>query len=386
MEKISKWLLVISFLVLVISVCILFGSKNETKVTAGWGDSDGGRPSYTLEEINKGVLADKIVFNSISNSVIGDEKNFVGARENTGTNADKSNIWQGEEITVEDGKEYFVRLYVHNNNPNGETATAENVRVAFDVPTETGKDIPVSGSICSDNASPNKYYDGVVFHAEQDFHLEYIEGSAIIENNGFASVENGGSKSLGDEIVTKAASEHGVLIGYNELDGKIPGCYKYASYVAIRVKVVFDADYMVECKARLEGEKEWRYNVEAKVGDRIEYQVQYKNTNDKGKTHKNVFIRDILPESIRYIEGSTVIYNVDHEQGMTVNIDEDDVTTTGINIGSYTTGSDAYIRFTAEVVDEGLEPGSNALVNWAKCTVDDTTLSDYAVVMVNKEE
>ena len=42
------------------------------------------------------------------------------------------------------------------------------------------------------------------------FHLEYIYGSALIENRGYASKENGGAKPLSDEIVTKAASNHGV--------------------------------------------------------------------------------------------------------------------------------------------------------------------------------
>ena len=40
-------------------------------IIAGWGDSSGGRPSYTEAQINDGVLGDKIVFNSINNSVIG---------------------------------------------------------------------------------------------------------------------------------------------------------------------------------------------------------------------------------------------------------------------------------------------------------------------------
>lgn len=363
-------------------VVIVVYTKISNISTVGWGDSDGGRPSYTLEEINRNVLGDRIVFNSISDGVIGNEKNFVGARENTGINADVKNIWQENEITVENGKEYLVRLYVHNNNLGGENAAAENVRVFFSIPQDTAKTIPVYGFITSDNASPSEYWDGVLFTSNHDFRLEYVYGSAIIENNGFALGENGNAQSLSDNIVT---SEGGVLIGYDALDGRIPGCYQYACYVCIRVKAVFEPDYMIECKARLEGGKEWSYNVQAKVGDRIEYQIQYKNINSQGKTQNNVFVRDILPESLRYIEGSTVLYNADHEAGMILDTESDDLTTDGINIGNYGIDANAYIRFTVEVIDESLEPGSNALVNWAKGTVDDTALSDYAVVMVNKE-
>ena len=381
MRKIINWLFLASLLVLIILVGILFWSKSNARATAGWGDSNGGRPSYTLNEIDQGALGDKIVFNSISDSVIGDEKNFVAARENTGVNASTANVWHGNEIMVEDGKEYFVRLYVHNNNPNGENALAENVRVAFDIPTETSKDIPVNGFIYSDNADPSEYWDGVVFHAEQDFHLEYVYGSAIIENNGYAAESNGGSKSLGDEIVTKAASEHGVLIGYNELDGKIPGCYEYASYVAIRVKVVYDADYTIECKARLEGEKEWAYNVDANIGDKVEFQIQYANNSEK--THKNVMIGTILPDNLSYLSGSTILYNAHHRDGAVV--ESDAVPDTGINIGDYMQGTNAFVRFTAVVTDKNLKPGINTLVNWADGTVDDTILRDYVTIAVDKK-
>ena len=54
------------------------------------------------------------------------------------------------------------------------------------------------------------------------------------------------------------------------------------------------------------------------------------------------------------------------------------------NIGNYTPNSNAYVRYTAEVVDENLACGSNTLVNWVKAGVGETTLQDYAAVVVNK--
>ena len=58
---------------------VMAGTLAPVMVTA-WGDSDNGRPSYTLDQINHGDLGDTITFNSISNGKIGDEKNFVGAK------------------------------------------------------------------------------------------------------------------------------------------------------------------------------------------------------------------------------------------------------------------------------------------------------------------
>ena len=71
------------------------------------------------------------MLNSISDSVIGDEKNFVGAREDTGVNAGASNVWDGNEISVTPGKTYLIRLYVHNNNPNGEYFLLNSLRTTF---------------------------------------------------------------------------------------------------------------------------------------------------------------------------------------------------------------------------------------------------------------
>ncbi len=353
-------------------------------LVSAWGDNSGGRKSYTIDEIESGVLGNRIVFNSISNSTIGDEKNFVGARENTGINAGKDNVWNGNDITVENGKEYLVRLYVHNNNPNGYDAVSQNTRVAFNLPTYSAKQIQVNGFIFSDNATPSEYWDYVNFNSDQPFHLEYVKGSAIIENRGYASQANGGAKPLGDEIVTKAQSEHGVRIGFDQAgDGKIPGCYTYASYVSIRVKAVYETEFTVSQKVRLEGDTEWHDSVEVKVGDKVEYQIQYRNTSEGNATHRDVMIRDVLPNNVRYVEGSTKLYNSTYPQGAAVN--QDTVATTGINIGHYSKGANAFVRFTGEVVDKNLQAGSNTLVNWARATVGEKMIQTSATVHLTKE-
>lgn len=349
-------------------------------LVSAWGDNGGGRPSYTIDQINHGVLGNKIVFNSISDSVIGDEKNFVGARENTGINAGPKNVWNGNDITVEDGKEYLVRIYAHNNNPNGTNAISRNTRVAFNIPTYSAKQIKVNGFITSDNAAISEYWDYVNFNSDRAFHLEYVYGSALLENNGIGA--NGGVK-LGDEIVTKAGSENGVQIGYDKLDGNVPGCYTYDNFVTIRVKAVFDYQYTITQTMRHDGagSDAWSYNVNAKTGDIIEIQGLYKNTSD---TQQNsVMIKSILPENFEYIPGTTVVYNANHPQGLL--IDQDTIVTTGINIGHYLPNANAFIRFKVKVVDRSQQPGSNTLVNWLQAGVGQKTIQDYATVMTYKD-
>lgn len=212
----------------------------------GWGDNSGGRPSYTLEQVRGGILGDQIVFNSITDSVIGDERYFTGVREDVGVHAGKKNKWMCNYIPVEDGKVYIIRCYIHNNNPNGPYATAKNVKVAIHIPSITAREIPVKGCIESSNASPSQYWSTVVFASRTStpFRLCYIEGSAWLENNGIAGRHSELCRKFSDTIVTEAANG-GALVFYNTLDGSIPGCYKYACYVTIRVRVVFDV-YTVE--------------------------------------------------------------------------------------------------------------------------------------------
>ena len=190
----------------------------------GWADSINGRREYTIEDINNGVLGDIITFNSISNSVIGHEFNFVGARK-----LSEKGVWNANVKDVEDGEVYVIRLYVHNNSPKGYDAIAKDVKTTFYIPQTASKEQTIFGYIDSSNAVPNQYRDSVTLKSDKYFYLEYINGSALLENN---SIGKNGGLTLSDDI-TKA----GILIGFNALDGLIPGCYEYSCYITIEVKV-----------------------------------------------------------------------------------------------------------------------------------------------------
>lgn len=348
-----------------------------TTTALAWGDNGGGRESYTLDQINSGILGDKIVFNSISNSTIGDEKNFVGAREYTGINAGVDNVWNGNEITVQNGKEYLVRLYVHNNNPNGLDAVSHNTRVAFDVPESTvsAKKLQVNGFIFSDNATPSEYWDYIDFVSDHSFHLEYIYGSAFIENNGYASQINGGAKQLSDSIVTKAASENGVAISYERGgNGEIPGCYTYACYVTIRVKVVFDYEFTTETKVRHEGETEWHDVIDASIGDSLEFLVHYENTSEEAQ--ENVVFYNMMPKQLRYKEGSAILKTA----GSLRNLDENNLYGKNANIGDFPAGTSADITFAAEIAKMDSEDQLNTLVNWTQISVGATSQQGYSSI------
>lgn len=346
---------------------------------SAWGDSNGGRPSYTVNQINNGALGNTITFNSISNNPnIGDEKNFVGIREKTGTNAGINNTWY-DSMTVEEGKTYLVRMYVHNNSPLGLDAVAKDVVATFNVPTTVGKSIEVNGFIDSSNANPSRYWDNATFKSTSDFSLAYVSGSALFENNGIGA--NGGVK-LSDNIVKNS----GVKLGYNSLNGELPGCFQYAGYVTIEVKPTFvktaeNEGFLVEKTVRKDGDKEWVESVTAKVGDIVNYQIHYRNLGTVSST--NVMVKDVLPNNMEYIKGTTVLYNTTNPNGIAR---DDTITTTGVNIGGYAVNGDGYVRFSAKVVDKNLACGENVLTNWGQVGVNggDNTKQDSAVVNVTK--
>lgn len=238
-------------------------------------DNGGGqnRQTYTMTEIDGGKLGDKITFNSITDAKeTGNEIDFTSVQKAApdGYAIDPHGMWEGGDITVEDGQEYVVRLYVHNNSPKGTDGVSTGTKVAISGVNEHGtwqsktnkdgkQEVELNGFITSENATPHEYWDYVRFNSNTSFHLDYVYGSAMIYNRGATGTTDPISaadmmtatdeqlkaqkitgRPLSDDIVEKAGSNDGTLIGFDALDGNVPGCYEYSSYITIRVKAVFD--------------------------------------------------------------------------------------------------------------------------------------------------
>ena len=362
MNKVYKTILSAS------AALIVAGATMVPANVLAWGDSANGRKTYTLAQINAGALGNTITFNSITNGKIGDERNFVGAKLSSST----STTWNADSIAVKDGETYTIRLYVHNNNPKGTAAIAENVMAYFSLPTTVAKEQTIIGYLNSSNANPGRIWDEVKLTSSEDFYIEYVAGSATYTNTKMGSVK------ITDNVITSA----GATLGYEALNGKIPGCYEYDGQVTIQVKVHTSVTTKLSKTVRIKGEKGWNESVDAKIGDEVEYQIEYKNLADAQAN--NVMIRDILPTNMEYVKGSTMLYNSNYQSG--VKVTDDTVTTTGINIGSYAAKGNAYVRFTAKVVNKSLACGSNQLVNWASATVNSGVFKDDASVMVVRDD
>ena len=333
-----------------------------------WGPS---RPSFTIEK-----PADYITFNSITNNPVigGDEKDFVGIRE-VGSNANWTN-----NMKVQNGKEYYVRIYVHNNAASNLNLVAENVVAKLNVPTTTAKTVTVQGQVSASNAKPNTVWDEATFSSDNDFNLAYVAGSALFENNGM------GTTKLPDSIVNNT----GATLGYSKLDGKIPGCFQYAGYVTVKVKAQvnqpqekIDIDLAKTVRNKTNGEKTWVETVNAKSGDTVQFQIHAKNTGSAGI--QNLVIRDILPKGLNYVAGSTKLYNTSNPKGLKVS--DNIIQNSGINIGSYQPNGDAFVRFDATVSAEQDLPvcGENTLTNIAQASNQKIVKNDTASVKVTKK-
>lgn len=334
--------------------CLGFGAvaviaATSALVAFAWGPS---RTTYTMAK-----PADHITFNSIvdNNKEVGDERYFVSASEYTG-DASK-NHWT-DSTEVENGKEYVVRMYVHNNAASNLNLVAESVRAYVVLPTDTSTSITVNGKISSSNAKPTTVWDQTTFKSKngEKFNLAYVKGSAKYYNTKDGKLRTFNLDTANNDLFTNK----GMLLGYDKMDGKIPGCSEYSGYVTFHVKAQFAAKPALEItkEVKILGTDTWSEQVKAKAGETVRYRIGFKNTGNT--TLKNVTIRDILPKGLTYVKGTTTIFNTAHPKGVTLS--DNIITDNGMNIGDYNAGANAWIYFNATVDKAVSEKCSNSLL------------------------
>lgn len=307
-------------------------------VVSAWGPA---RTTFTMEK-----PANYVTFNSITNNVIGDERYFVSASEYTG-NGNNNHYVDG--IQVEEGKEYVVRMYVHNNAASNLNLVAENVRAYVILPTDTASEITVAGKISSSNANPKTVWDETTFKSKngKKFSLAYIDGTAKyynIDKNGKTRSFSLDALNDGNDLFTSK----GHLLGYDQMDGKIPGCNEYSGYLTFHVTPKFEEEAKPELEiqkdVKIRGTSTWSETVTAKAGDTVRYRIHVKNIGNA--VVNNLVVRDILPAGLTYVKGSTQLVNTAHKDGITLS---DNIVNNGVNLGSYAAGAGAYLYFNATV-------------------------------------
>ena len=339
-------------------------------VQAGFGPE---RPTYTMQK-----PADHITFDSITNNpVAGDERFFLkGALPGASKYTDP--------VTgAQDGQEITLEMYVHNNAASNLNLKAKDVTVRVALPQGSKQEQVITGFINSSNSAPKEIFDTLNVTGAQKgfFELQYVPGSATLTNNHFKS-----GVKLSDSIVTSGAK-----VGFDSLNGVIPGCAEFSGWVTLRVKVNMP-HYTIQKSVRLAGESadQWRANASAKLGDTVEWRVEVRNIGST--TLDNIVVLDQLPPNTEIVPGSVELINTVHPAAnpyiypASAIQHSDGKVWVNVDGGSYLPNSNFFIRFNTKLVDsESLKCGSNHLINTAWATPHGYgSVSGNASVDVNK--
>ena len=336
---------------------VAFSGQASALVDTPWGPD---RTTFTWS--NPATYA---TFNSITdNPQLGDERNFVRIREY------KDGETYKDEVTLERGKTYEVYIYYHNNadaHDVGKTAIGiadgAAVKSTFPATVKKGEKAIANATIFASDTDPLEVWDGAYMVASEDLYLRYVPGTAIIHNGGELNGQSIGPDYLfGD----------GALLGYNKFSGILPGCNEYAGYITYQIFA--DApDFNVEKSVISDS------NI-VKAGDEVTFKVRYENTGTMDQL--NVVIRDILPDKLEYIAGSTLLYNNNFLDGKSVN--DDIIAEAGMNIGDYAGGNGwAEIVYRAKVKDNAY--CGDTITNSALISTTDGNKTAEANLTVNPE-
>lgn len=331
-----------------------------------WGPD---RPTYTGAN-----PAPHVTFNSITdNPDVGDERNFVRIREDGVGN-------YGDNVNLQPGKVYEVSVYYHNNaatrlNASG-AGIARDTTLRMELPgvVKPGVNAVLAGNISASNATPKTVWDEAYGknNTAGEVALRYVSGSAHVQSS------NGAVKGqkLPDTLFTTGAK-----LGYDALDGNVPGCNEFAGYVTFKFRVD-QPNFTVKKEVSTDGKTWVDGSTKAKAGSTVQYRLTYQNT---GSTQQdNVNLKDTLPKNVSYVPGSSLIAN--SVTGGQYKSTIDGITSnTGVNVGSYQPKGNVYYKFSAKVADEAaLECGTNTLKNVVRASTNAGYKEDDATITVDK--
>jgi uncharacterized repeat protein (TIGR01451 family)/LPXTG-motif cell wall-anchored protein len=351
------------------SIAIVAASILVPAALFAWGPS---RPTFTMEN-----PAPYVTFNSITdNAQQGDERNFVQIKDASAPDSAYS-----DNVALTPGKDYQVFVFYHNNAASNLDDAAHNyigvaknafMRVQMPATVSAGSQARITGFVGASNANPGEVWAEAYGSASGDYNLRYDPGSATIHNNGTIN-----GQTLPDTLYTT-----GTPLGYNALDGTLPGCSQYSGYVTFKFHVD-QANFTVQKTVSEASNNSYAKQITALPNDELQYKIEYQNT---GTTQQdNVVIKDQMPAGISYEKGTTQVAT-SVTNGQWTPITDDNVVGSGINIGSYAPGGNAYVKFKAKVTDNAdlTACGVNTITNTGTAETDNGSKSDTASVIVSK--
>lgn len=330
-----------------------------------WGPA---RATFTMQN-----PATYVTFNSITNNQnFGDERNFYRIRDVASSAA----MDFGDSVTLTAGREYEAVVFFHNNasaslNANG-TGIAQGAYARVELPAIVPAGATNANSeafVGASNANPKQVYDYISFNnpSNTDMAIRLVAGSVKYDSYGPHDGE-----TLSDANLFGSS---GQSLGYDTLNGVLPGCDRYSGYITYRFKAM-QPNFTFAKDVRLAGTKTWQDKLSSTPGATVEYRLTYKNTGDT--VQNNVILKDILPSGLTYVPGSTKLYTTATPSGKVLT---DEISQGGMNIGAYNPGGGAFLTFSAKV--DGAP--CTTLVNNAYAVTNNGDLGDNSSVVVGGE-
>ncbi len=339
-------------------------------VHAGYGPSD--RATYDWNKYNSSVSCTDPsnaygrcgsmtgpVFDSFINTPsYGDEENFNQIAPVVNGQSPQDATYSGT-ATATPGEEYWVRTLVHNDanqnlncEPQHDDATTDDctqvdpgspsiatgttVKVAIANGVANGVDI--MSYISANNSTPGTIWDSSTLqNNNQAFSVSYVNGSAVIYNNAYPN-----GLPLSDNI----DSANGTPIGYQQMDGNLPGCFNYSAYVYVKVLVQAPA-LQIQKEVRADSTAAWSSNITTTAGSTVQWKIVF---TDSGSTDDNdLTIRDALPNGLTIVPGSIKWYDANNNGTI---LQDTSLGSGGVDLGNYapaTSGPNGEIVFDTTV-------------------------------------
>lgn len=154
-------------------------------------------------------------------------KSYIAAKE---TNPELP--YRSGPITINHEESYWVLTTVNNMCPD-ENSIAENVRLSMAIKKVSDNETLIESVITCPNAVPKVTRQSIHFHCDTPFELEYYEKSGYMYSE-YYGLHGSKGMLLSDDIMT----EKGAVLGFWEVDGKIPGGIHNSVTVSIKVRVL----------------------------------------------------------------------------------------------------------------------------------------------------
>jgi len=311
--------------------------------------SDPNDPGY--DHGRCGSLTGPVFDSFINTNVYGDERNFTRIAPVVAGQSPVDADYSKENVPANADGEYWVRVYVHNNANQGiNDAThnfagvATNTKVRLEIAQGQANGVDVMGSISADNAAPGTVWDsGTLVNDSQKFSVSYENGSAMIYNQAHQS-----GAALSDDIV----GANGTQIGFDQMDGKVPGCFQYSAYVFVKVKVNTPKvqiskqtrEVVTDDKGVKTGVGTYSNTMGVKPGDLVAFHLHVKNTGSTFADH--VTVRDTLPAGLTLDPGSILLVTPGKANET---LPDNALTAGGDDLSSFAAGADSDIYMRAVV-------------------------------------